>query len=372
VGTGKKILEISNGDFILVDGDLGEVIVNPDEDAQKDYEARRKLAHAQSRAELEVADEPAITTDGHHVEVVANVGNVADTESALNYGAEGIGLLRTEFIYLDREDAPDEDEQYKAYNDILGLMQDRPVVVRTIDVGGDKELPYLDLGEEANPFLGWRAIRMCLDRPDFFKIQLRALLRASPDHDLRIMFPMISTLEEVRCARSLLAEARDEVLKQGHDVAENIQIGIMVEIPSVVVMADQFAKEVDFFSIGTNDLTQYTMAAERVNEKLSGLNDPCHPAILRQIKRVIETAHDEGIWVGLCGEMAGDPIATPILLGLGLDEFSMAPISIPHIKAIIRCLDLESANQLAAEVVLMDSAEDVRKHVHQFQKSNLV
>ena len=369
VGIGPSILELSNDAPLLVDGTQGEVVAFPDEETLKDYGIRRDLADALSKVEIKMADKPAITIDGYQVEVVANVGNVSDAESALNLGAEGIGLLRTEFLYLDREDAPNEEEQLAVYSTILDLMQDRPVVVRTLDVGGDKELPYLDLGQEANPFLGWRAIRMCLDRPDFFKIQLRAILRASSDHDVRIMFPMVSTIEEVRKARALLAEAREDVLKSGQPVSDKYQIGIMVEVPSVVIMADQFAQEVDFFSIGTNDLTQYTMAAERVNEKVSGLNDPCHPAILRQIEHVIKTAHQGGIWVGLCGEMAGDPEAVPILLGLGLDEFSMAPASIPRIKALVRLWTLEDARQLAAEVVNLGSAEEVRERVRRKQEA---
>jgi phosphotransferase system enzyme I (PtsI) len=264
---------------------------------------------------------------------------------------------------MERPSAPDEEEQLAAYDTILDLMEDRPVVVRTLDVGGDKAIPYLDLGEEANPFLGWRAIRMTLDDPDFFKIQLRALLRASPGHDLRIMFPMVATLLELRDARRLLEEARNEVVEAGNEVAESVQIGIMVEIPSVAVLADRFAKEVDFFSIGTNDLTQYTMAAERTNEKVAHLGDACHPAVLRQIQRVIEAAHKEGIWVGLCGELAGDADAIPILLGLGLDEFSMAPASIPRAKEIIRKWHVSDAESLIATVLDMDSAEEVRAFI---------
>ncbi len=242
-------------------------------------------------------------------------------------------------------------------------MGDRPVVVRTLDVGGDKELPYLDLGAEANPFLGWRAIRMCLDRPEFFKIQLRALLRASPGHDLRIMFPMIATLDEVRRARGLLEEAREEVTQRGVELAAHIQVGIMVEVPSVAVLADQFAREVDFFSVGTNDLTQYTLAAERTNDRVAHLGDAAHPAILRQIHQVIKAAHGQGIWVGLCGELAGDPQAIPILLGLGLDEFSMAPAAIPRAKVILRRWSIEDAANLALKALELDSAEAVRAHV---------
>ncbi len=363
VGLGKEILTLENETPLLVDGERGEIVAHPDEATRQEFEARHQKAAVRAEAESKVAHEPAITQDGHTFEIVANIGSPQEASFALEQGAEGIGLLRTEFLYIDRNTAPDEEEQLAAYDEIMDVMEGRPVVVRTLDVGGDKELPYLNLGHEANPFLGWRAIRMCLDQPDFFKIQLRALLRASPGHDLRIMFPMIATLDEVRRARTLFEEARDEVEAAGHPIADQIQVGIMVEVPSVVVLADLFAREVDFFSIGTNDLTQYTMAAERTNEKVAHLSDACHPAILRQIKRILEAAHVEGIWVGLCGELAGDPDAVPILIGLGLDEFSMAPSSIPHAKAIIRNWSLVQAQQLAALVIDLDSAAAVRECV---------
>ncbi|MCJ7569815.1 MAG: phosphoenolpyruvate--protein phosphotransferase, partial [Anaerolineales bacterium] len=346
----------------------GEIVVDPDEALQLEFNERKREHETRSIEELENAIDPAVTLDGYVIEVVANVGSLRDAHMALERGADGIGLLRTEFLYLDRVTAPDEEEQLAAYDQILDLMGKRPVVVRTLDVGGDKELPYLDLGQEANPFLGWRAIRMCLDQPDFFKIQLRALLRSSMGHDLRIMFPMIATLEEVRRAKALLDESREEVRASGATFAKSIQVGIMVEIPSVVVMADRFAKDLDFFSIGTNDLTQYTMAAERTNEKVAHLGDACHPAVLRQIRSVLQAAHGEGIWVGLCGELAGDPDAIPILLGLGLDEFSMAPASIPQAKAILRCWSKAEAAKLAEEVLDYDSAVDVREHVRKAQQ----
>jgi phosphoenolpyruvate-protein phosphotransferase len=367
VGIGRSILDLKYGDPLLVDGGRGEVIAFPDEKTIQEFETRRQKIEAQALAELETANEPAITTDGRQVEVVANIGSPQEAQIALDHGAEGIGLLRTEFLYLDRHEAPNEEEQLAAYEAILDVMEDRPVVVRTIDVGGDKELPYLDLGIEANPFLGWRAIRMSLDKPDLFKTQLRALWRASPSHDLRIMFPMIATLDEVRRAQVLLQEAHDEVLAAGYDVAGRIQVGIMVEVPSVAVLADLFAREVDFFSIGTNDLTQYTLAAERTNEKVAHLGDACHPAVLRQIQRILEAAHEEGIWVGLCGELAGDPDAVPILLGLELDEFSMAPSSIPHAKTIIRNWSQSDAQSLATEVLDLDSAEAVREYVRSYR-----
>jgi phosphoenolpyruvate-protein phosphotransferase len=367
VGLGSSLLDLKHGDPLLIDGARGEVIAFPDEETILEFEARRQKLEAQALVELELAHEPATTIDGHQVEVVANIGSPEEAQIALTHGAEGVGLLRTEFLYLDRHEEPNEEEQLAAFDSILDAMEDRPVVIRTIDVGGDKEVPYLDLGVEANPFLGWRAIRMSLDKPELFKTQLRALWRASPGHDMRVMFPMIATLDEVRRAQMLFNDSRGEVMNEGHDVANQVQVGIMVEVPSVAVLADLFAREVDFFSIGTNDLTQYTFAAERTNEKVAHLGDGCHPAVLRQIQRVLKAAHDEGIWVGLCGELAGDPDAVPILLGLGLDEFSMAPSSIPHAKAIIRSWSKSDAQSLAAEVLDLDSAEAVREYVRSNQ-----
>jgi phosphoenolpyruvate-protein phosphotransferase len=367
VGLGPSILEIKNGTPILVDGEKGEIVVFPDGDTVTEFEARRRDAEIESETDKTMALEPAITKDGHQVEIVANIGSIEEAKKALSLGAEGVGLLRTEFLYLDRATAPSEDGQWKAYQSIMEIMGEHPVIVRTLDVGGDKEVPYLKMRKEANPFLGWRAIRMSLDQPKLFKTQLRALLRASPNHDLRIMFPMIATLRELRRARDLLQEAREEVIAAGHPIAEEIQVGIMVEIPSVVILADLFAREVDFFSIGTNDLTQYTMAAERTNEKVIHLGDACHPAILRQIGQIINVAHDQGIWVGLCGELASDPEAIPILLGMELDEFSMAPSSIPRAKAIIRKWSLKGAKKLAAQTIKFDSAEAVREKVKNSQ-----
>ncbi|MCL4487750.1 MAG: phosphoenolpyruvate--protein phosphotransferase [Chloroflexi bacterium] len=308
-----------------------------------------------------------MTRDGHRVEIAANVGQVDEAARALEYGAEGIGLLRTEFLYLGRKSPPCEDEQLGAFNAILEIMNERPVVVRTLDIGGDKPPSYLDLGKENNPFLGWRAIRFCLDQPEFFKIQLRALVQSSPGHDLRIMFPMIATLEEVRRAKALVVQAREEIQAAGHSAAARIQIGIMIEVPSAAILADRLAREVDFFSVGTNDLTQYTLAAERTNERVSHLGDACHPAVLRQIRFVIEEGHRAGIWVGVCGELAGDPDAIPILLGLGLDEFSMAPPSIPSAKALIRSYRFSDAQVLARQVLDLDTAIQVRERSRSFR-----
>jgi len=367
VGVGEELLSIQGGTALILDGEAGFIIVDPDQDTKTASQIRMEELQTQAEIDRSSATEPATTKDGIRVEVVANIGRPEEAADSLELGAEGIGLLRTEFLYLDKVVAPDEEQQHSAYREILDVMGHRPVVARTLDVGGDKPLPYLDLGQESNPFLGWRAIRMCLDREDFFKIQLRALLRASPGHDLRIMFPMIATLGELHKAKGLIEEARQEVVRGGGQVSDDIQIGIMVEVPSVVVMADQFASQVDFFSIGTNDLTQYTMAAERTNEKVAYLGDALHPAILRQIKAVIDAAHEQGIWVGLCGELAGDPQGIPILLGLGLDEFSMAPSLIPRAKAIIRTWNMSQSKELANTAVNLDSAEAVREYVGKFE-----
>ncbi len=367
VSLGQEILDLQDDTLILIDGNSGEVIVAPDEATRAEFEKRLEQETEKSQEQLKGAHLPAVTRDGHTVEVVANIGGVDDAVKALEYSAEGVGLLRTEFIFLKRKTEPGEEEQLSSYKNILKIMGKRPVVVRTIDVGGDKEIPYLDLGKESNPFLGWRAIRLCLARPDFFKTQLRALLRASPGHDLRIMFPMIATLQEVRQARELLDEARREVESKGQPIADQIQVGIMIEIPSAVVLANQFAREVDFFSIGTNDLTQYTLAADRTNPKVSHLSDHCHPAIVRQIQSTTEAAHRAGIWVGVCGEMAGDPDAIPILLGIGVDELSMSPALIPQAKSLIRKWEHRKARALVDEVVKLESAEAVRRQVQRIQ-----
>ncbi len=366
VGLGPQLLEIRTGEQLIVDGERGEVLVNPDRRILSIFKKKENDLSAKERIALSHAREPAITSDGYQPEIVANIGNIEDARTAIDHGAEGVGLLRTEFLFIGRTDAPDEDEQYKAYKAIFMVLESRPIVVRTIDIGGDKNLPYLDTAREKNPFLGWRAIRMCLDNPDFFKVQLRALLRAAYGHDMRIMFPMIATLNEVASAKELVDEVSQELRERGEKAAENYQLGIMAEVPAVTVMADQFAKEVDFFSIGTNDLTQYTMAAERTNERVAHLGDACHPAILRQIRHVVDAAHDEGIWVGLCGELAGDPDAVPILLGIGLDEFSMAPASIPRAKDIIRKWSKTASEALAVKALSLASAEEVRRLVRTF------
>lgn len=360
VGLGEPVLTVTASTPLSVNGHKGEVTIHPSEKSIRIASQEEQKAARQSQTERETAAAPAISRDGHLVKVAANVGGLEEARQAVKCGAEGIGLLRTEFLYLNRNTAPDETEQMQAYSAILEAMGGRPVIARTLDVGGDKMLPYLHLDREANPFLGCRAIRLCLERPALFKTQLRALLRAGVDHSLSVMFPMIATLEEIQSARALLEEARDEARQAGHAVADTLPVGMMVEVPSVVIMAEQFARHVDFFSIGTNDLTQYTMAAERTNAKVAHLGDACHPAVLRQIQRVVEAGHAAGIWVGVCGELASDPEAVPILLGLGVDELSMTPNAIPKAKAIIRRWNFSEAQNITSQALALRSAADVR------------
>ncbi|MEJ5225207.1 MAG: phosphoenolpyruvate--protein phosphotransferase [Anaerolineales bacterium] len=347
VGAGDAILNLQTHDTIILDGHDGLVIVAPDEPTLLRYQHLQEENLSRAANELSQASQPAVTHDGIHIEIAANVGNLSDARKAIEYGAEGIGLLRTEFLYLDRQTEPDEEEQYLAYRAIFDEMGDRPIVIRTLDVGGDKELPYINLGKEENPFLGWRAIRMCLDTPALFKTQLRAILRAAVGHDVRLMFPMVAALPEIRQARALLEESRRELLAANIPVGEKIQVGMMIEIPAAALMADKFAPEVDFFSIGTNDLTQYTLAAERTNKRVAHLSNALDPSVLRLIDRVVREGHKAGIWVGVCGEMAGDAHALPVLLGLGVDELSMSPALIPHAKAVIRASRADVCKRLA-------------------------
>ena len=363
VGLGEEIVALHDGTVVLLDGNSGEVTADPDETMLAAFQTKILQRKQQSNVEFIDAMAPATTLDGKHFEVVANIGNLGEASTALQFGAEGVGLLRTEFLFLGRGACPDEEEQTAAYRGILDVMGELPVVVRTIDAGGDKEIPYLHQAREANPFLGWRAVRLCLSEPEFFKQQLRALLRASLHHNMRIMFPMISTLQEVRQAKNLLAEARSELEKLSIPMAPSIQVGIMVEIPSVAIQADLFAKEVDFFSVGTNDLTQYSLAADRTNPKLAHLNDPCSPAVLRLMRTSALAAHERGIWIGVCGELAGDPDAIPILIGLGVDELSMSPTLIPAAKSLIRRWRYDRAQQVAENTLNLESAGAVREYV---------
>ncbi|WP_160034498.1 phosphoenolpyruvate--protein phosphotransferase [Paenibacillus sp. An7] len=359
VGTKDILTQAKSGDLIIVDGLDGHVLVNPEDSVVEEYRSKQAAYAAQVEEWRKLRDEPTVTVDGVHVELAANIGTPNDVAGVLDNGGEGVGLYRTEFLYMGRDKLPSEDVQYNAYKTVLEKMEGKPVVVRTLDIGGDKELPYLDLPKEMNPFLGFRAIRLCLDRQDIFRTQLRALLRASVHGNLKIMFPMIATLGEFREAKAVLLEEKEKLVKEGIEVADNIQLGIMVEIPSTAVLADQFAKEVDFFSIGTNDLIQYTMAADRMNERVSYLYQPYNPSILRLIKMVIDASHREGKWTGMCGEMAGDTTAIPLLLGLGLDEFSMSATSILPARSQLTKLSQAEMKELAAKALDMQTAEQV-------------
>lgn len=316
--------EVKSGDMIALDGIAGVVMVNPDEATIQEYVTKRDEYIAYREELKKLVNEKTVTTDGHHVELVANIGGANDLAGVKDNGGEGVGLFRTEFLYMESADLPSEDKQYEVYKEVLESMQGKPVVVRTLDIGGDKEIEAIDLPKEMNPFLGVRAVRLCFQREDIFRTQLRALLRASVHGDLRVMFPMIATLGEFRKAKGILLEEKEKLLAEGVEVSDALQVGIMIEIPAAAVLADQFAKEVDFFSIGTNDLIQYTFAADRMSSGVSYLYQPYNPSILRLIKHVIDSAHKEGKWTGMCGEMAGESLAAPLLLGLGLDEFSMS------------------------------------------------
>lgn len=350
--------EVNDNDMIILDGSEGLVIINPSDEEITTYEKKRDDYVAYREELKKLKDEKTVTTDGHHVELVANIGSPKDIEGVLENGGEGVGLYRTEFLYMESAELPTEEEQFNAYKAVLEGING-PVVVRTLDIGGDKEIAAIDLPKEMNPFLGVRAIRLCFQREDIFRTQLRALLRASVYGDLRIMFPMIATLQEFRQAKALLLEEKEKLTNEGVAISPNIQVGIMIEIPAAAVLADQFAKEVDFFSIGTNDLIQYTFAADRMSSSISYLYQPFNPSILRLVKNVIDAAHKEGKWVGMCGEMAGEAMAAPLLLGLGLDEFSMSATSVLGQRKLIRSLSKVEMEKLANEALQKGTMEEV-------------
>ena len=351
VGTKEVTSTAKDGDIIIVDGLSGDVFLNPSEEVVAEYRAKAEAFAAQQAEWEKLKDSKTYTKDGHQVELAANIGTPKDLEGVVNNGAEGVGLYRTEFLYMDSHEMPTEEDQFEAYKAVLEGMNGKPVVVRTMDIGGDKELPYLPLPHEMNPFLGYRAIRISLHEPAMFRTQLRALLRASVYGKLRIMFPMIATLNDFRGAKALLEEEKAKLIAEGVAVSDDIQVGIMIEIPAAAVLAHQFAKEVDFFSIGTNDLIQYTMAADRMNERVSYLYQPYNPSILTLIKHVIDSAHKEGKWAGMCGEMAGDQTAVPLLVGLGLDEFSMSASSVLKTRSLISKLTLSDMQALADKAI---------------------
>ncbi|MBU3128120.1 phosphoenolpyruvate--protein phosphotransferase [Clostridium tagluense] len=361
VGVGASISKIKDGDLIIVDGEEGLIIINPEEKTLNDYKAK-KIEFTESKNQLlKYATMPSNTLDGKAVELAANIGSVEDLESVLKNGAEAIGLFRTEFLYMSKTALPTEEEQFETYKSVLEKMSGKPVIIRTLDIGGDKKLDYLPMKEEMNPFLGYRAIRLCLDRTDIFITQLRALLRASTHGTLKIMFPMISCLQELRMAKKILEQCKNELKSEGVVFDENLQVGIMIEIPSAALISDILAKEVDFFSIGTNDLIQYTTAVDRMNEKISYLYDFYHPGVLRLIKTVIDNGHKAGIMVGMCGEMAGDTKLIPLLLGFGLDELSMSASSILRARKTVTNSNYEDCVKLSRPVLSFGDSDEIKE-----------
>ncbi|KOS67901.1 phosphoenolpyruvate-protein phosphotransferase [Lysinibacillus contaminans] len=366
VGTKTATRDIVQGAQVIIDGSTGKVIMNATEEVLNEYLEKQKKSEEERQLLEKYRSLESVSADGHHVEIAGNIGKPEDVELIIENGGDGIGLFRTEFLYMDRQELPNEEEQFTAYKTVLEKMQGKPTVVRTLDIGGDKILPYLKLEHEMNPFLGYRAVRLCLDQQDIFRTQLRALLRASIYGNLKVMFPMIATLEEFREAKALLLEEKQKLIEEGIPVSESIEVGMMVEIPSAAVIADLFAKEADFLSIGTNDLIQYTLAADRMNEKISYLYQPYHPAIIRLVKSVIESAHQHGKWVGMCGEMAGDEIAIPILLALGLDEFSMSAPSILNTRAQIAKLSKSELVGHLEQICTLTTANEVEGYVKKY------
>ena len=372
VGTNDITERVKNGDMLVLDAINNQVIINPTADQLNEAKKFQAQFQAEKDELAKLKDLPAITLDGHQVEVCANIGTVKDTEGAIRNGAEGVGLYRTEFLFMDRDALPTEDEQFKAYKEVAEAMPDQPIIVRTMDIGGDKELPYMNFPKEMNPFLGWRAVRIFFDREDIMHAQLKAILRASAFGKLRIMFPMIISVEEFRSLKATVEQLKAELRADGKAFDESIEVGIMIETPAAAVMAHHLAKEVDFFSIGTNDLTQYTLAVDRGNEMISAMYNPLSPSVLTLIKMVIDASHDNGKWTGMCGELAGDERATLLLLGMGLDEFSMSAISVPRIKKLIRNTNFEDVKAMADQALSYATAAEIEACVDNFIKQKAV
>jgi phosphotransferase system enzyme I (PtsI) len=372
VGTNDITSRVKNDDILILDAINNRIIVNPSEQELAEAKQIRDTFLAEKEELEKLKDLPATTLDGHQVEVCGNIGTVKDCAGILRNGGEGVGLYRTEFLFMDRASLPTEEEQYQAYKEVAETMQGEAVIIRTMDIGGDKDLPYLDLPEEMNPFLGWRAVRISLDRREILRDQLRGILRASAHGKLRIMFPMIISVEEIRELKLAIEAYKAELRAEGLAFDETIEIGVMVETPAAAAIAHHLAKEVSFFSIGTNDLTQYTLAVDRGNELISHLYNPLSPAVLTVIKQVIDASHKAGKWTGMCGELAGDERATLLLLGMGLDEFSMSGISIPRIKKIVRAANFAEVKKMANEALAMATAAEIEAHVEKFiaEKSN--
>ncbi|OED50778.1 phosphoenolpyruvate--protein phosphotransferase [Endozoicomonas sp. (ex Bugula neritina AB1)] len=370
VGMGGITKQVKKDDVVILDAINNKVVINPSKAEIEEFNAVQDAFLTEKQALAQLKALHAVTKDGHQVELCSNIGTVKDCDGANHNGAEGVGLYRTEFLFMDRDSLPNEDEQFAAYKDVAKAMNGQPVIIRTMDIGGDKDLPYLDLPKEMNPFLGWRAIRIGLDRRDILRTQIRAILRASAFGKLRIMFPMIISVEEIRELKTEIEKYKAELTDDGIDFDQNIEIGIMVETPAAAAIAHHLAKEVAFFSIGTNDLTQYTLAVDRGNEMISHLYNPLSPAVLTMIKQVIDASHAEGKWTGMCGELAGDECAALLLLGMGLDEFSMSSISIPRIKKIIRNANFADVKKMAKEALAMPTAKEIEEHVARFIEAN--
>lgn len=372
VGTNEVTRKVKNGDIIVVDALNNEVVINPSEDELAVYQQRQATFAAEKEELGKLKDLPAISLDSHQVEVCSNIGSLKDVDGALRNGAEGIGLYRTEFLFMDRESLPSEDEQFQAYKAVAESMPNHPIIIRTMDIGGDKELPYMNLPKEMNPFLGWRAVRIFFDRPEIMHTQLRAILRASAFGKIRIMFPMIIAVEEIQFLKNELETLKEQLRDEGKAFDENIEVGIMIETPAAAVIAHHLIKEVEFFSIGTNDLTQYTLAVDRGNELISQMYNPLTPSVLNLIKMVIDASHAAGKWTGMCGELAGDERATLLLLGMGLDEFSMSAISIPRIKKLVRNVNFSDTKQLAEQALASATADEVTNLMDEFIKLKAV
>lgn len=372
VGVPDIISKVKNGQTLVIDGVNGVVTVDPSDDTIEYYQNEKSKIEARKEKLKLLKNTLAITKDGVKIELGANIGTPKDIKNVIDKNPNGIGLFRTEFIYMGRESVPLEEEQFEAYKEVARAMMGKPVVIRTLDIGGDKELKYLDIDKEMNPFLGFRAIRLCLERVELWKTQLRALLRASVFGDIKIMFPMISTYKELQQAKAILNEVKLDLTQNNIPFNEKIQIGMMMETPAAAIMADSFAKEVDFFSIGTNDLIQYTIAVDRMNPLVSHLYSPYDPAVIRLIKTIIDAGHKEGIWVGMCGEAASDLKAIPLWLGLGLDELSMSASSLLEVKHLIRNLEMSEAIDLSNNILRLNTAFEIRNYLEEYSTNMLV